>query len=225
MVAMVVAYVATAPVRHAAANTTAAAATEPAPSTTTAALTVTTPTTTAVDPVVAVVGDSLAYSIGGLLDPALELAGFTVQTDLAPGRQVAARGLDGQISAGLEAIQTLKAADPVLWVVQLGTNDVMFEAATTARYAELVAAALDAIGPGPPVVWVNIWRADRPTESAMFDAVLRLIALQRPQLRVADWHAVAVREPVLAPDGVHLNDDGLRRFTQTIVDAAAVNVA
>jgi lysophospholipase L1-like esterase len=219
MVAVVVAYVATAPVRHAAANVAAATEAPLPPLSTTPAPAVTTPTTTASDPVVAMVGDSLAYSAGGFLAPAFEAAGFTPRTDLAPGRRIAARGLDGQISTGFEAIQALKAADPALWVVQLGTNDVMFEAATTARYAQLVSSMLDVIGPDAPVVWVNIWRTDRRTESTMFDAVLRLISVRRPQLHVADWQSVAAHEPVLDSDGVHLNDEGLQRFTETVVDS------
>jgi hypothetical protein len=249
MAAVVVAYVATAPVTRASANvagavapapaadasttsTTTPSPDPPAPSTTppptapTAPITAA-PTTTAAPtlarPVVAVVGDSLAFSAALQLDPAWKEAGFTPRAELAPGRQIAVIGLDGQVSSGLDAIRSLKAAgQPALWVVQLGTNDIFFEPFAGDRYAELVTSVLDAIGPGAPVVWVDVWRGDRPAQSQLFDDVLKVIASQRPQLHLADWVRVARTEPVLRPDGVHLNPFGLERFTRTLVDAAVV---
>jgi hypothetical protein len=250
MAAVVVAYVATAPVTRASANvagavevassseapttSTTTAPPDPPPSTTTpppsVATTVpptTVPATTAAPtparPVVAVVGDSLAFSAALQLDPAWQAAGFTPRAEIAPGRQIPVIGLDGQVSSGLDAIRSLKeAGQPALWVVQLGTNDIFFEPFDGDRYAELVTSVLDAIGPGVPVVWVDVWRGDRPAQSQLFDDVLQVIATQRPQLHLADWVHVAQTEPVLRPDGVHLNPFGVERFTRTLVDAAIV---
>jgi hypothetical protein len=250
MAAVVVAYVATAPVTRASANgavgsaptteappITTTAPDPPAPTTTTAAPPSTPPVTppatttptTAVEPpapsgpVVAVVGDSLAFSAALQLDPAWTAAGFTPRSAVAPGRQIPVIGLDGQISSGLDAIRSLKeSGQPALWVVQLGTNDIFFEPFDGDRYAELVTVVLDEIGPGVPVVWVDVWRADRPAQSQRFNDVLKVISAQRPQLHLADWVRVARTEPVLRPDGVHLNELGVERFTRTLVDAAIV---
>jgi hypothetical protein len=183
------------------------------------------PTATAepTGPVVAVVGDSLAFSAALQLDPAWRAAGFIPRNAVAPGRQIPVIGLDGQISSGLDAVRSLKAAgQPALWVVQLGTNDIFFEPFDGDRYAALVTSVLDAIGPGVPVVWVDVWRADRPAQSQLFNDVLEVISTQRPQLHLANWVRVAQSEPVLRPDGVHLNPFGVERFTRTLVDAAIV---
>ena len=196
MAAVVVAYVATAPVTRASANVAApvTAATDPAPAT--SAPDPTTPPTppptpardhdgwrrcrarplrhhhppprlprqpsAQADPVVAVVGDSLAFSAAEQLGPAFEAAGFTPRTDIAPGRQIPVVGLEGDVSSGLDAIRGLQAgAPPALWVVQLGTNDVFFEPRDGHRYVALISSVLDAIGPGVPVVWVEVWRSDQ----------------------------------------------------------------
>jgi hypothetical protein len=108
-----------------------------------------------------------------------------------------------------------------VWVVQLGTNDVAYEPLDQGRYAFWIIAQLEAAGPDAPVVWVNVHRADRPAEAAAFDAVLALLDAERPQLRVADWAAVAATEPVLAPDGVHLAPEAGGRYAGVIADAVA----
>ena len=138
-----------------------------------------------------------------------------------PGRRIPTWGLDGQITPGLDVAQSLRPLQPDVWVVQLGTNDVAYEPLDQSRYAFWIIALLEAAGPDAPVVWVNVHRADRPAEAAAFDAVLALLDAERPQLRVADWAAVAATEPVLAPDGVHLAPEGGGRFAGVIADAVA----
>jgi hypothetical protein len=172
-------------------------------------------------PVVAVVGDSLAYSVASELDAQLRARGTEPVLDLAPGRRIPVWGLEGQISSGLQVVDSLRPLQPDVWVVQLGTNDVAFEPLDQSRYAFWIIAVLEAIGPDAPVVWVNVHRADRPAEAAGFDAVLSLLDAERPQLRVADWATVAAAEPVLAPDGVHLATEGGGRFAGVIADAVA----
>jgi hypothetical protein len=176
-------------------------------------------------PVVAVIGDSLAYSLATELDARLRAVGTEPVLDVAPGRRIPTWGLGGQISPGLEVARTLRPLEPAVWVVQLGTNDVAYEPLDQSRYAFWIIAVLEAIGPDTPVVWVNVHRADRPAEAAAFNAVLALLDAERPQLRVADWAAVAATEPVLAPDGVHLAADGGGRFASVIADAVAAAIA
>jgi lysophospholipase L1-like esterase len=172
-------------------------------------------------PVVAVIGDSLAYSVATELDSRLRAVGTEPVLDVAPGRRIPTLGLDGQITSGLDVARSLRPLQPDVWVVQLGTNDVAYEPLDQSRYAFWIIAQLEAAGPDAPVVWVNVHRADRPAEAAAFDAVLALLDAERPQLRVADWAAVAATEPVLAPDGVHLAPEGAGRYAAVIADAVA----
>jgi hypothetical protein len=176
------------------------------------------PTTTARSavPIVAVVGDSLAYSAATALDAALRAAGVDPVLRVAPGRRIPVWGLDGLISPGLVEAKKLRSSTPAVWVVQLGTNDIAAEPLDRVRYQELVTRMLDTIGADVPVVWVNVHRADRPEASRAFDDTLRLVAQTRPNLTIADWDAVADNEQVLAADGIHLGAAGADRFVETI---------
>ena len=214
MVGLVVASSVSAPARKASAEGGAHAA---AP-TTVAPTTVPAPTTTArpVVPVVAVVGDSLAYSAATALDAALRAAGADPVLRVAPGRRIPVWGLNGQISPGLDEARELRSSTPAVWVVQLGTNDIAAEPLDRTRYRELVTTMLDTIGANVPVVWVNVHRNDRPEASRAFDDTLRLVARTWPSLTIADWDAVAGHEQVLAADGIHLGAGGADRFVETI---------
>jgi hypothetical protein len=233
MAGVVVAYGVTAPVPASASaedavplTTTVTTTVAPAPAAASAPSSVAEPPAVIAErPVVAIVGDSLAYSVATEVDAHLRAAGTEPVLDVAPGRRIPVRGLEGQINAGLEVVDTLRPLQPDVWVVQLGTNDVAYEPLDQGRYAFWVIAMLEAIGPDAPVVWVNVHRADRPAEAAAFDAVLSLLDSERPQLRVADWAAVAAVEPVLAPDGVHLATEGGGRFADVIADAVAAALA
>ena len=170
-------------------------------------------------PIVAVVGDSLAYSAATALDSALRAAGVDPVLRVAPGRRIPVWGLDGQISPGLDEAKELRSSTPAVWVVQLGTNDIAAEPFDRARYRELVTTMLDTIGADVPVVWVNVHRNDRLEASRAFDDTLRLVARTWPKLTIADWDAIADHEPVLAADGIHLGAEGADRFVQTIAVA------
>ena len=219
MVGLVVASAVSAPARKASAEGgTPTVDTEPArPSTTTAPV----PTTTARSavPIVAVVGDSLAYSAATALDAALRAAGVDPVLRVAPGRRIPVWGLDGLISPGLVEAKKLRSSTPAVWVVQLGTNDIAAEPLDRARYQELVTRMLDTIGAEVPVVWVNVHRTDRLEASRAFDDTLRLVAQTWPNLTIADWDAVADNEQVLASDGIHLGTAGTDRFVETIARA------
>lgn len=220
MVGLVVASSVTAPARPASAEHAAVASSSIAPDA------VAPPPTTAAPgtlpplvPIVAVVGDSLAYSAATALDSALRAAGVDPVLRVAPGRRIPVWGLDGQISPGLDEAKELRSSTPAVWVVQLGTNDIAAEPLDRARYRELVTTMLDTIGADVPVVWVNVHRNDRLEASRAFDDTLRLVARTRPKLTIADWDAIADHEPVLAADGIHLGAEGADRFVQTIAVA------
>ncbi len=171
-----------------------------------------------------VVGDSLAFSAAGLIDPALRAATFTPVLDVMPGRRIRVPDPKLGASAGRDAAAALAAFHPALWVIQLGTNDVFYEQANRDRYFALISSMLDAVGPDSAVVWINIWRADQARASLLFDDVLQQTAAVDRHLHVADWATVARTEPVLRPDGVHLSERGVQRFTETIVNAASLAV-
>ena len=218
MAVLVVASSVSAPARKASAKGGAHTSdTSPVPPSTAAPV----PTTTerSAVPVVAVVGDSLAYSAATALDAALRAAGVDPVLRVAPGRRIPVWGLDGQISPGLDEAKELRSSTPAVWVVQLGTNDIAAEPLDRARYQELVTTMLDTIGRDVPVVWVNVHRTDRLEASRAFDDTLRLVAQTWPNLTIADWDAVADNEQVLAADGIHLGAGGADRFVQTIAVA------
>ena len=216
MIGVVVASAVSAPARKASAEGGAHAAdTAPAPPSTAVTPAPTTTTRPAV-PIVAVVGDSLAYSAATALDAALRATGADPVLRVAPGRRIPVWGLDGQISPGLDEAKELRSSTPAVWVVQLGTNDIAAEPLDRARYRELVTTMLDTIGADVPVVWVNVHRNDRPEASRAFDDTLRVVARTWPNLTIADWDAVAGNEQVLAADGIHLGTAGADRFVETI---------
>ena len=176
-------------------------------------------------PTVAVVGDSLAYSVAGELDASLRSLGVTPVLQVAPGRQIQDWGLDGLISPGLVVVDELRSVGPALWVIQLGTNDIADGPLDAGLYASWITAMLDEIGPNTPVVWMGVHRFDLPAESQAFDAVLRLLDTERRELSVADWARVALSEPVLTDDGVHLTEAGGHRFVETIAEAVQAGLA
>ena len=224
MAAMIVAYGVSAPTPVASANTVAAV--ETAPVVTDAPEPVTSePVASRAPPTVAVVGDSLAYSVAGELDASLRSLGVTPVLQVAPGRQIQAWGLDGLISPGLAVVDELRSVGPALWVIQLGTNDIADGPLDAGLYPSLVTAMLDEIGPNTPVVWMGVHRFDLPAESQAFDAVLRLLDTERRELSVADWARVALSEPVLTDDGVHLTEAGGHRFVETIAAAVQAGLA
>ncbi|HET9601455.1 MAG TPA: hypothetical protein VFP08_07680 [Acidimicrobiales bacterium] len=228
MASMIVAYGVSAPAPVASANTVAAVETAPAPA---PAVTdapepeTSEPVASRAPPTVAVVGDSLAYSVAGELDASLRLLGVTPVLQVAPGRHVQDWGLDGLISPGLVVVDELRSVGPALWVIQLGTNDIADGPLDSGLYASWITAMLDEIGPNTPVVWMGVHRLDLPAESQAFDAVLRLLDTERRELSVADWAQVALSEPVLADDGVHLTEAGGHRFVETIAAAVQARLA
>jgi len=152
----------------------------------------------------------------------LEAIGLATLLEVKPGRRIPVADPSLNASAGIDAARDVAAFHPALWIIQLGTNDVFFEQPDRDHYAALIASILDQTGRDVPVVWVNVWRKDRATASRLFDDVLQQTALVEPHLHVADWATVARTEPVLNTDGVHLDDAGVPRFTDLIMDTTSL---
>lgn len=159
---------------------------------------------------VAVVGDSLTVAATELIDVALNAIGMEVVTiDGIEGRRITG----GAVVPGVDAIETIIAggADPDVWVIALGTNDigakVVGDAAATA--ANEVLALLP---PDAPVVWVNAWIRDQAGDAALFNNVVSEVLAARGNTTIVDWYDNAKDDGLISADGVHLTDLGEARF-------------
>lgn len=125
--------------------------------------------------------------------------------EVPPGWAVDARA--GRTTPeGIAVVEERDLADVDVVVVALGTNDAADDAAT---YGARVDRMLDAIGPGPEVVWINVdantaelARAADGVNAALDDAARR-----HPRLVVADWDAYVAEhedeDDLRSGDGIH----------------------
>ena len=98
-------------------------------------------------------------------------------------------------------------------VIQLGTND----GGNPTTFATRVDAVMKALDGVPYVVWLTIHEA-RPYYKSDND-VLRQKATQYPNMRVADWNAVANATPSgMGTDGLHLNATGASAMAKLVDD-------
>ena len=98
-------------------------------------------------------------------------------------------------------------------VVQLGTND----GGNPTTYASRVDAVMKALDGVPYVVWLTIHEVRSYYKSD--NGVLRQKATQYPNMRVADWNAVANTVPNgMASDGLHLNATGAAAMAKLVDD-------
>lgn len=180
------------------------------------------PTTTAAAPAhVAIVGDSLTVSAEVLIDQALAVAGVgTVTIDAVEGRRIN-HAVDGKTSGVTAAAAIAEVAEPDLWVVALGTNDVPGFGAEA--YRADVEALLAKIPTGAPVIWIDAWIEGRIDEARAANAELRDVVSGRPGAVVIDWFQFGDDPGVIIGDGIHLTDTGQQRYADQI--AAAVTSA
>lgn len=107
---------------------------------------------------------------------------------------------------GIAIAEARDLGDVAVVVVALGTNDADDDAAT---YGARIDQMLDAIGPGPEVVWLNV-DANTPELARAGDGVnaaLDAAAERHPQLTVADWSGYVTgfegEEGLRSGDGIH----------------------
>jgi lysophospholipase L1-like esterase len=165
----------------------------------------------------AVVGDSLTESAEAEIAAYLEGLGIdVVAIDGAENRRIA-RG-DGP-DPGIDIVGRIaEVAQPELWVIALGTNDVGAEVSPE-RFGDDVADLLAAIPADAPVVWVDIWIRDRQSQVETANAVLRETLGQRADSMIADWFVHGDEPGIITADGVHLTEDGRYVFAATIAAA------
>ena len=164
---------------------------------------------------VAMVGDSITVGSTEELDEAFAGIGFPdVEIDAQSGRRM----IEGDgITSGLDGIAAVLAdgAEPDLWVVALGSNDVANYAPE--EYPAAINELLAAIPDDVPVVWVDCYLTNYEDESMAFDATLREVLAERGNATVVDWAAVAPEDGVLA-DNVHPSGFGRTEFARRVAD-------
>jgi len=167
----------------------------------------------------AVVGDSLTESAAKEIGAYLNRLGVdTITIDGATNRRMTH---GDNPDPGIDIVERIaKVAQPDVWVIALGTNDVGAEV-TPDRYAADVEALLAAIPDGAPVVWVDVWIRDRQEQVETANQVLRDTLAVRPATIAADWFAHGDDPGLVGGDGVHLTNDGKYVFAATIAAATA----
>ena len=166
---------------------------------------------------VAVVGDSLTESAQREITAYLKALGIDVVTiDGAQNRRMTH---GDRPDPGIDIVDRIqKVADPELWVIALGTNDVGAEVSPQ-QYGSDINTLLEAIPDDAPVVWVDVWIRDRQPQVETANTVLRDTLAGRPDSIVADWFAHGDDPGIITRDGVHLTNDGRYMFAATIAAA------
>jgi lysophospholipase L1-like esterase len=166
---------------------------------------------------VAMVGDSITVRSEAPVADGFRDLGLDVRAiDAASGRRMTAEG--GSDGSGLGAVIALAAADPPdLWVIALGSNDVLqYDGAE--EYRAQIVTLLSALPADAPVVWVDTYLEDDPERSDQFNQALRDTLAYRGTSSVADWAAVAPGDGVLS-DGIHPSDEGTHQFADVVMAA------
>ncbi len=166
-----------------------------------------------------VVGDSLTEAAQAEIGTYLN--GLGVETITIDGAKNRRMTHGDHPDPGIEIVERIaKVAEPEVWVIALGTNDVGAEVSPD-QYAADVESLLAAIPAGAPVVWVDVWIRDRQPPVEIANQVLRDTLAGRADSIVADWFAHGDDPGLTAGDGVHLTADGRYMFAATIAAATA----
>lgn len=154
---------------------------------------------------VTLVGDSLNVGIERYVPDAL------------PGWKMVANDEVGRVTP--QGIAELEAGRPLLSnyvVVSLGTND---PPTAVTEFRKDVARFLRLVGPNRCVAWATIWRDGRPNDA--FNDVLRDAARANQRVKLVEWAEMVEKNPeLLAPDGLHGNEEGYNERARAV--AAAV---
>ncbi len=170
---------------------------------------------------VAVVGDSLTLSAVEEIETALAAAGLrVVAVDGAESRRMARTA--GGVSSGVDAVELIQAgADPDLWVIALGTNDVGAQSGDEV-FREDVDRLLGLLPADVPIIWVDLWIRDMGDQvERANDSIRSQLAGRRGVAAVVDWHAHGEDPGIITGDGVHLTNEGQQLFADSMVNAIA----
>lgn len=173
---------------------------------------------------VVMVGDSITEGSAEVLRGAFTASGFVdVVVEGAASRRIEIG--NGKGDAPLSGIGTVfsligSGADPSVWVIELGTNDVgSYNGAD--EYGALIDQLLELISPEVPLVWVNVYRPQYLDDTNVFNLVLADRIEQRGNAVIADWYSLASApdQTILRSDDLHPNEHGREVLTLVVIDA------
>lgn len=167
---------------------------------------------------VVVIGDSIALSAEPYVTGALEGLGIDVIAYEAVESRRMVNG-SSAVPSGRNAIRDVVAlgAEPDLWLVALGTNDV---GAFTGREAWQIAVdeLMAEIPDDADVVWIDTWVRPLDEHAVDFNDALRDELRVRDDVWVLDWYGRAVDDELIVADGVHLTEAGRIEFARLVGD-------
>ena len=172
---------------------------------------------------IALVGDSILGMSSEQSLKALRDAGWGFITlNAKASRTIPVDSVHSPELSGILAIRHIRAtgADPVTWVVELGTNDIGNTGNDGTAMSKLIDKMLGEIGPGHRILWMNVRQGNELAASATFDAALDMIASTRTDLTVGDWASIAATPGYLNSDHVHPSPVGQQAYADLLASAA-----
>ncbi len=173
-----------------------------------------------------IVGDSLTGGNATYIENYLRNNGLpNVRVEGLSGRKIAASfRSSGYVDSGIARIRSLqdRGIRPMLWVIELGTNDLYSVKRCGCPDPVAFAGALidrlrAQLGPETPTAWVTVMnRADYGATNTFNEALRRRAAVD-PYFRLIDWATLSMSQPGWFIDDVHQNITGLRAFSEMYV--------
>lgn len=165
---------------------------------------------------VAVVGDSLTLSAEDEILKALVRDGlYVVAIDGVESRRMSHGSTE--LPPGTEAVEQIRsAAEPGVWVIALGTNDVASVESLDGFRAQM-REVLDLIPADDPVIWVDLWIRGREGPIGRANMLIRSELRRRSGgSAVVDWYSHGEEDGIITGDGVHLTQLGQDLYAASI---------
>ncbi|MEQ1874793.1 MAG: GDSL-type esterase/lipase family protein [Ilumatobacteraceae bacterium] len=174
---------------------------------------------------IAMVGDSITEGSADELEAAFADEGIddvVIDGESSRRIKISNSSSDGPGMSGVNAVKALldSGADPTVWVIALGTNDVG-SFGTPQECADLIEEITTLLPPPAHLIWVNVYRPLELRQTKVFNEVLESVIEARGAAVVADWYAIATdpEHDVLRDDEIHPNDSGQVAFAELVVQA------
>ena len=171
------------------------------------------------------IGDSITLGSNEALTASLSAAGIVNLTiDGVASRRIAVGNGTSEPLAGLKVIEQQRAAgaNPDVWIIALGTNDVGGYP-DAAAYTALIDSVIAMLPADSALVWVDVYRETFLQDTELFNTLLRDRLAARGNAVVVSWFdQVSVADSgLLQSDRLHPNEQGRLVFANLV--AAAIN--